>query len=185
MAKPEGDIEKAKALLRPPASSPTPTIVYAYNQTPVQEQVTVVIKSALEKAGIKVVAKPLDRKTYYDSIGKTKNKFDMYCGGWGADWPSGSTVICRSSSARIADGAPNYSHLNDPAINGRDGQDHRDDRHRRGQRRVDGARQEDPGDDHPAGRRASNRIATTLHGSKVGGAEIDPQNWIVRRTASS
>src|SRR5690606_24244660 len=62
--KPEGDIEKAKQLLAE-SSNPNPTIVYAYNQTPTQEQVTVVIKNALEKAGIKVVAKPLDRKTYY------------------------------------------------------------------------------------------------------------------------
>nr|BFE88849.1 hypothetical protein GCM10020093_114500 [Planobispora longispora] len=47
--KPEGDIDKAKELLAQ-SSNPNPTIVYAYNQTPLQEQITVVIKSALEKA---------------------------------------------------------------------------------------------------------------------------------------
>ncbi|WP_433377147.1 ABC transporter substrate-binding protein [Streptosporangium sp. CA-115845] len=175
--KPEGDIEKAKQLLAE-SSNPTPTIVYAYNQTPVQEQVTVVIKSALEKAGIKVVAKPLDRKTYYDSIGLTKNEFDLYWGGWGADWPSGSTVL-PVIFGPIADGAPNYSHLKDEALT----------------KKMDEITAMTDIDAQNAAWMAldkeiqetitplvvaENRIANTLHGSKVGGAEIDPQSWTVQ-----
>ena len=53
-------------------------------QTPTEERKTVVIKNQLAKIGIKLVPKPLARKTYYDQISKVDNGFDMYWGGWGA-----------------------------------------------------------------------------------------------------
>ncbi|MER7206029.1 ABC transporter substrate-binding protein [Streptosporangium sp. NPDC000239] len=175
--KPEGDVEKAKELLAQ-TSTPTPTIVYAYNQTPVQEQVTVAIKSALAKAGINVVAKPLDRKTYYDSIGKLGNQFDMYWGGWGADWPSGSTVL-PIIFGPVAEGAPNYSHLKDPALTAEMDKI-------TAMTDIDAANAAWMALDKKIQETitplvvAENRIATMLHGSKVGGAEIDPQQWIVQ-----
>ncbi|SEL24138.1 ABC transporter substrate-binding protein [Nonomuraea pusilla] len=174
--KPEGDIEKAKQLLAE-SGNPNPTIVYAYNQTPVQEQVTVVIKNALEKAGIKVVAKPLDRKTYYDSISQTKNEFDLYWGGWGADWPSGSTVM-PIIFGPVSDGGQNMSHLNTPELSAKmkEISENPD---------IDAANKAWMALDKEVQEKytplvvAENRIATTLHGSKVGGAEIDPQQWVV------
>jgi peptide/nickel transport system substrate-binding protein len=175
-AKPEGDIEKAKQLLAE-SSNPTPTIVYAYNDTPTEQKVTIVIKNALEKAGIKFVGKPLDRKTYYDSIGQTKNSFDLYWGGWGADWPSGSTVL-PVIFGPVADGAPNYSHLNDPAI--------KDEMTKiEAMPDIDAANAAWMDLDKKLQENvtplvvAANDISTMLHGSKVGGAEIDPQMWIV------
>ncbi|MFF4123051.1 ABC transporter substrate-binding protein [Microbispora rosea] len=117
LAKPEGDPEAAKALLAK-SGDPNPTVVYAYNQTPVQEKVTVAIKEALTKAGFKVVAKPLNPTTYYDAIGPVDNKFDIYWGGWAADWPTGSTSIQPQYDGRlISDNQPNYTHLNLPEIN--------------------------------------------------------------------
>lgn len=175
--KPEGDVEKAKALLKE-SSNPTPTIVYAYNQTPVQERVTVVIKNALEKAGIKVVAKALDRKTYYDSIGMVKNEFDLYWAGWGSDWPSGSTVL-PVIFGPVADGAPNYSHLKDPALTAEMDKI-------TAMTDIEAANAAWMALDKKIQETitplvvAENRIATMLHGSKVGGAEIDPQQWIVQ-----
>jgi peptide/nickel transport system substrate-binding protein len=175
-AKPEGDIEKAKQLLAE-SSNPTPTIVYAFNDTPTQQQVTIVIKNALEKAGIKVVTKPLDRKTYYDSIGQTKNEFDLYWGGWGSDWPSGSTVM-PVIFGPVSDGAPNYSHLKDPAL--------KDEMTKiEAMPDIDAANAAWMDLDKKIQETitplvvAENKIATMLHGSKVGGAEIDPQQWIV------
>ncbi|GII04919.1 ABC transporter substrate-binding protein [Planobispora takensis] len=174
--KPEGDIAKAKELLAQ-SSNPNPTIVYAYNQTPLQEQITVAIKSSLEKAGIKVVAKPLDRKTYYDSIGLVKNDFDLYWGGWGADWPSGSTVL-PVIFGPVADGAPNYAHLKDPALT-------EEMEKITAMTDLDEANAAWMALDKKVQETitplvvAENRIANTLHGSKVGGAEIDPQFWIV------
>ncbi|GAA4185057.1 ABC transporter substrate-binding protein [Streptosporangium oxazolinicum] len=174
--KPEGDVEKAKQLLAE-STNPTPTIVYAYNQTPVQEQITVVIKNALEKIGVKVVVKPLDRKTYYDSIGKVKNEFDLYWGGWGADWPSGTTVL-PVIFGPIADGAPNYSHLKDEALT-------KEMEEITAMTDIDAQNDAWMALDKKIQETitplvvAENRIANTLHGSKVGGAEIDPQSWVV------
>ncbi|MEV4459883.1 ABC transporter substrate-binding protein [Microbispora sp. NPDC049633] len=117
LAKPEGDPEAAKKLLTD-SGNPNPTVVYAYNQTPTQEKITVAIKEALSKAGFKVVAKPLNPTTYYDAIGPVDNKFDIYWGGWAADWPTGSTAIQPQYDGRlISDNAPNYTHLNVPEIN--------------------------------------------------------------------
>ncbi|GII53902.1 ABC transporter [Planotetraspora thailandica] len=117
LAKPEGDPEAAKKLLAS-SSTPTPTIVYAYNQTPTQEKITIAIKDALSKAGFNVVAKPLNPATYYDAIGPVDNQYDVYWGGWAADWPTGSTAIQPQFDGRlIADNAPNYTHLNVPEIN--------------------------------------------------------------------
>ncbi|GAA4555904.1 ABC transporter substrate-binding protein [Planotetraspora kaengkrachanensis] len=117
LAKPEGDPEAAKKLLAS-SSTPTPTIVYAYNQTPTQEKMTLAIKDALGKAGFNVVAKPLNPATYYDAIGPVDNQYDVYWGGWAADWPTGSTAIQPQFDGRlIADNAPNYTHLNVPEIN--------------------------------------------------------------------
>ncbi|MGI5270766.1 ABC transporter substrate-binding protein [Nonomuraea sp. CA-218870] len=175
-AKPEGDIEKAKQLLAE-SSDPNPTIVYAYNQTPTQEQVTVVIKNALEKAGIKVVTKPLDRKTYYDSISQTKNEFDLYWGGWGSDWPSGSTVM-PIIFGPVSDGGQNMSHLREAELDAKmkEISENPD---------IDAANAAWMELDKEIQEKytplvvGENRIATTLHGSKVGGAEIDPQMWVV------
>lgn len=117
LAKPTGDPEAAKALLKE-AGEPNPTVVYAYNQTPTQEKLTVAVKDALTKAGFKVVAKPLNPATYYDAIGPVDNKFDIYWGGWAADWPTGSTAIQPLFDGRlVADNASNWSHLNVPEIN--------------------------------------------------------------------
>jgi peptide/nickel transport system substrate-binding protein len=117
LQKPQGDPEAAKQLLAQ-SGNPNPTVVYAYNQTPVQEKVTVAIKEALGKAGFKVVAKPLNPTTFYDAIGKVDNQYDIYWGGWSSDWPTGSTAIQPQFDGRlITDGGSNYSHLNVPAIN--------------------------------------------------------------------
>lgn len=174
--KPEGDIEKAKELLAE-SSDPNPTIVYAYNQTPVQEQITVVIKNALEKAGIKVVTKPLDRKTYYDSISQVENGFDLYWGGWGADWPSGSTVMPLIFGP-VRDGGYNLTHLRDPELDAKmkEISENPD---------IDAANaawmalDREVQEKHAPLVVAENRIGTWLRGSKIGGAEVDPQMWII------
>ncbi|MCC5579456.1 ABC transporter substrate-binding protein [Microtetraspora sp. AC03309] len=175
-AKPEGDIEKAKELLAQ-SSNPTPTIVYAYNQTPTQERVTVAIKTALEKAGIKVVAKPLNTKTWYDSVTTVKNEFDMYWGGWGADWPTAATVF-PVIFGPVVEGGQNISHLKDPAITTEI-------------KRIQGL--SDANEANKAWGALDktimetvtpavpdlNDIANSLHGSLIGGAEIDPISWVV------
>ncbi|MEV6211686.1 ABC transporter substrate-binding protein [Kitasatospora sp. NPDC051914] len=117
LKKPQGDPEAAKKLLTE-ANAMGQTIVYAYNNTPLQQKVTEAIRVGLEAAGFKFVPKPLDAKTYYDAIGLVNNEYDLYWGGWGADWPTGYTSLQPVWDGRaIADGASNYAHLNDPEVN--------------------------------------------------------------------
>jgi peptide/nickel transport system substrate-binding protein len=41
----------------------------------------------------------------------------MYISGWGQDWPSPATVVTPIYDGdQVADGAPNYSHINDPKV---------------------------------------------------------------------
>ncbi|MDP9100700.1 MAG: ABC transporter substrate-binding protein [Actinomycetota bacterium] len=116
-APPTGDPVRAKAILAKAGKSGQ-TIVYGYVQSPRGEQVAVAVSAGLEKAGFKVVKKPISAKNFYDVIGKVNNPYDLYSGGWGADWPSGSTVYPPTLDGRkIAEQAPNYSHFNDPTVN--------------------------------------------------------------------
>lgn len=114
---PEGDPARAKKTLEDAGKKDT-SIVYAYPQTDVQEKVAVKVQNALEEGGFKVVLKPINDKTYYDEIGKLDNKFDLFFTGWGADWPSGSTVYPPLlDGRRIAEQGTNYEQYNVPAIN--------------------------------------------------------------------
>ncbi|MFI9719065.1 ABC transporter substrate-binding protein [Streptomyces sp. NPDC052396] len=116
-AKPNGDPEKARALLKE-AGKEGQEIVYAYANTDVQQKVSVVITQALERAGFKVQKKEIDSNVWENAIGEAKNKFDIYRTGWGADWPVASTVLEPLYDGRtISDGASNYAHLNDSAVN--------------------------------------------------------------------
>jgi peptide/nickel transport system substrate-binding protein len=114
---PAGDPEKAKALLAE-AGKPNQKVVYAYVNLPRGEQVAVAVVAGLERAGFKVVRKPIDAKTFSDQVSDPNNSFDLYGGAWGADWPSGSTVYGPLFDGRlIGPGSFNWSFINDPKIN--------------------------------------------------------------------
>ncbi|MET8160912.1 ABC transporter substrate-binding protein [Sphaerisporangium sp. NPDC005289] len=173
---PNGDLAKAKELMAQ-ASDKTPTLVYGYNDTPTEERITVAIKNQLAKIGVKIVAKPMNTKTWYDSTSKVDNGLDMYWGGWGADWPTAATVF-PVIFGPIHDGGYNQSHLNDPAVTAEI-------------KRIEGL-----ADATEANKAwgdldkkimetvtplvpALNNVGLQLHGSLVGGAEIDPIQWVV------
>ncbi|RKE20964.1 ABC transporter substrate-binding protein [Streptomyces sp. TLI_171] len=116
-AKPEGDPEAAKALLKEAGAENYP-IVLAYANTPRWQPVAAAIQEALNNSGFKVDRKELDPTSYYSVIGKKDNGFDLYRSGWGADWPVASTVVPPTLDGRtVADGSPNYSHYNSDATN--------------------------------------------------------------------
>ncbi|MEU5048303.1 ABC transporter substrate-binding protein [Streptomyces sp. NPDC021096] len=113
---PAGDTEKAKQLLKE-AGKTGQEIVYAYANTDVQQKVAVVVTQALERAGFKVQKKEVDSNTWRTAIAEVKNKFDIYRTSWGADWPVSSTVVPPLFDGRqVADGAQNYSHLKNTAV---------------------------------------------------------------------
>ncbi|WP_327268386.1 ABC transporter substrate-binding protein [Streptomyces sp. NBC_01218] len=116
-AKPNGDLVKAKALVKE-AGAEGKKIVYAYANTPIRQKQAVLIANALEKIGLDVEKKEIDSATWYEQVGKVKNGYDIYMTGWGQDWPSAATVIPPSfDGTAIQDGSSNYTHLNDPHVN--------------------------------------------------------------------
>ncbi|MFF4156599.1 ABC transporter substrate-binding protein [Streptomyces sp. NPDC001678] len=116
-AKPAGDPEKAKELLKE-AGKLGQEVVYAYANTDVQQKVQVVVVQALERAGFKVQRKEIDSNIWRTEIAKVKNDFDLYRTSWGADWPVSSTVVPPLFDGRqIADGSQNYGHLDDAKVN--------------------------------------------------------------------
>lgn len=116
-AKPAGDPEKAKALLKE-AGKTGQKIVIAFQQSDNQVKQAVAIKSALEKAGFAVVTKQVDKTSFYSQIGQIDNTFDMFAAGWSADWPGGYTALQPTFDGRvIANGASNWPQLNDTGVN--------------------------------------------------------------------
>jgi peptide/nickel transport system substrate-binding protein len=112
---PAGDPAKAKELL---GNKPV-KLTFAYPQTPVRDQMGASIKESLARAGIEVVLAPLDPATFYNTVGTRGNKYDLIRGGWGADWPSASTVIPALFDGRALrpTGNQNLSYLNDQTVN--------------------------------------------------------------------
>ncbi|MDT3724028.1 ABC transporter substrate-binding protein [Streptomyces sp. DSM 41972] len=118
LKKPNGDIEKAKELLKEAGVKEGTKLTYAYSNTPRGQAQQVIIKDALEKVGFDVQAKEIDRASFYEQIGKLNNPYDIYMTGWGQDWPSPSTVITPVyDGGLVADGASNYSHVDDEQVN--------------------------------------------------------------------
>lgn len=118
LKKPNGDPEKAKELLKEAGFKEGTKISYAYSNTPRGQAQQVIIKDALEKIGFDVQAKEIDRASFYEQVGKLDNPYDIYMTGWGQDWPSPSTVVTPVYDGElVADGASNYSHVNDKQVN--------------------------------------------------------------------
>ncbi|WP_328768863.1 ABC transporter substrate-binding protein [Streptomyces sp. NBC_00286] len=113
---PSGNIEKAEELLKDvPAAEKK--LVFAYANSEAGQKRKVAVEDALTKIGIDVVAKEIDQASYYEQIGKIKNPYDIYISGWGQDWPSPGTVVTPVYDGdQIADGSPNYSHINDAKV---------------------------------------------------------------------
>ncbi|NEC46999.1 ABC transporter substrate-binding protein [Actinospica acidiphila] len=118
LKKPNGDPEKAKELLKEAGFKEGTKITYAYSNTPRGQAQQLIIKDALEKLGFDVQSKEIDRASFYEQVGKLKNPYDIYMTGWGQDWSSPSTVITPVYDGElVADGASNYSHINDAQVN--------------------------------------------------------------------
>ncbi|MCK1796020.1 ABC transporter substrate-binding protein [Streptomyces sp. XM4193] len=117
LKKPNGDLEKAKELLKE-AGKEGMTLVYGHANEPHRTSQAVIVEKALEKVGFKVEKKDIQGSAYYETVGKVDNKLDIYMTGWGQDWPSATTVLpVLYHGDNIADGKSNYSHINDKKVN--------------------------------------------------------------------
>lgn len=115
--KPAGDAAKAKELLKK-AGKLNMKLTFGYINTPEGQQYSTAMAAGLKKAGFNVQRQEIPAETFYDQVSKLNNNYDIFHTAWGADWPSASTVIPPLYDGRvIADGAQNYSQINDPQIN--------------------------------------------------------------------
>ncbi|QKW08952.1 ABC transporter substrate-binding protein [Streptomyces sp. NA04227] len=114
---PNGDIEAAKKLIEE-AGAKGKKITYAHGSEQMRQEQAVLIEDALRKIGLNPQKKQVDSATFYEQVGKIKNKYDIYMTGWGQDWASGATVFPPLfDGTQIQDGSSNYSHLNDEHVN--------------------------------------------------------------------
>ncbi|WDZ82686.1 ABC transporter substrate-binding protein [Micromonospora cathayae] len=109
-----GDPQKAKELL----AGKTPSLVLAYANTELRTQQAEAIRKTLTERGFTITTKALDSSSYYDEIGRKDNPYDLYLSGWGADWPTGSTVIPPVYDGReiAPEGNNNLSYVDDPGV---------------------------------------------------------------------
>ncbi|MEV8553094.1 ABC transporter substrate-binding protein [Streptomyces glaucescens] len=115
--KPAGDPAKAKKLLEE-AGKVGMKLTFGYINTPEGQQYSTAMAAGLEKAGFDVQRQEIPAETFYDQVSQLDNNYDIFHTAWGADWPSASTVIPPLYDGRaIAEGAQNYSQVNDPKIN--------------------------------------------------------------------
>lgn len=98
--KASGDPEAAKKLLQEAGVTTPIPIKYTYQSTATQDKAARVLKEGWDKAGFNTTLDPLT-DTYYAVIQNPTSNSDVMWGGWGADWPSMSTVIPALFDSRI------------------------------------------------------------------------------------
>jgi peptide/nickel transport system substrate-binding protein len=117
----KGNPEKAKAVLQAAGVALPYAITYDYSKDNTSDKAAINIKSELEKAGFKVTLNGLNPDTYYDVIANPQQATALSFSKWGADWPSGSTVIPPLLDGRANISADSYgndaSAYNDPTTN--------------------------------------------------------------------
>jgi len=112
---PNGDAAKAKSML----GGQTPELTLCYADSSRRHAMALAVQDSLQKAGFKIDLKPIDAASYYTILGKKDNTCDIYRGGWGSDWPSGSTIIPPVLDGRSiqAEGNQNLSYYNSATAN--------------------------------------------------------------------
>ena len=90
----KGDPEGAKKLLQEAGVQTPYPVKFTYQSTPTADKQAAALQQAWQKAGFKVTLDPIaDKGKYYSSIQDPNYQTDLVWAGWGADWPSASTVL--------------------------------------------------------------------------------------------
>lgn len=121
----EGDPEAAAAMLAE-NGTPNPEITLAYAVSPTNETIVPVLQQSWEAAGFVVSLYPISPDAtpgYYGQMAdrdKNGQKVDVFFAGWGADWPSASTVVApilRSNPEGVQYGVGfNYGFYSNPEV---------------------------------------------------------------------
>jgi len=118
---PNGDVEGAKKLLAE-AGQPSPLpITVVYRKRGNADKALTALKETWDKAGFNVTLQPIAEKYYATIQAPGAADKDVFWAGWGADWPSGSTVLPALFDGRVnisAGGSgQDYGYFNDPEVN--------------------------------------------------------------------
>jgi peptide/nickel transport system substrate-binding protein len=105
-----GDPELARKLIQE-SGEVVPTITFTAPDTPINQRIVPVVIASLGKAGITVEYQPPCQG--YCSIVFDPDRAAFGTGGWGADWPSASTVIPPLFTEA---GGWDLSRVDDPAL---------------------------------------------------------------------
>ena len=121
--KPEGDLERARELLKEAGKACPKKIRLVFPEP--RRRLMSVIAESFQRAGLEteMIGIGSDRNYFADVIGRPDNDFDVMWAGWVADWANGSAVIPPLFSGKVipkgedANGNQNFSLLDDPEIN--------------------------------------------------------------------
>ncbi|WP_409483654.1 ABC transporter substrate-binding protein [Arsenicicoccus dermatophilus] len=116
-----GDVEGAKKLLQE-AGAPSPLpITVVYRKRGNADKALTALKETWDKAGFDVTLQPIAEKYYSTIQAPGMADKDVFWAGWGADWPSGSTVLPALFDGRVnltAGGSgQDYGYFDDPEVN--------------------------------------------------------------------
>ena len=96
-------------------------ITVVYRSRPSSDKAFAAMKETWDKAGFNVTLEPLTQKYYATIQGPAYATKDAFWAGWGADWPSGSTVLPALLDGRVnisAGGSgQDYGYFNDADVN--------------------------------------------------------------------
>jgi len=118
-----GDVEAAKKLLEESGETLPYPIKFTYPiGSDASEKAFAALKATYDEAGFDVTLDGLDPSgPYYEQIQKPGSDSDLIWGGWGADWPSISTVIPPLFDSRInltkASNGQDYGNYASDAVN--------------------------------------------------------------------
>ncbi|GMA18425.1 ABC transporter substrate-binding protein [Arsenicicoccus piscis] len=116
-----GDPAKAKQLLQEAGMTLPVPITVVYRSRPTADKALAGLKQSWDQAGFNVTLQGLTESYYATIQGPAMATKDAFWGGWGADWPSGSTVLPALFDGRVnisAGGSgQDYGYFNDPEVN--------------------------------------------------------------------
>ncbi|BCJ37658.1 hypothetical protein Athai_51610 [Actinocatenispora thailandica] len=97
-----------------------PRLRYAYPNTSEGRAAAKPLVASLRRAGFRVAATALDPVDFYSDIARPGNGYDLYPVSWGADWPTGTTVLPPLfDGTAIGVGGNDWSLLSVPALTDR------------------------------------------------------------------
>ncbi len=120
-APPAGDATGAKKVLQDAGKTLPINITVVYRKTATRDNALSALKQTWDQAGFNVTLEGITDKYYRTIAGVAQKSKDAFWASWGADWPSGSTVIPPLFDGRInltaTSSNQDYGWYNSDAVN--------------------------------------------------------------------